>query len=558
MARVLATLILAPVAALALWLALSAQRPRAELVVAVDQIRTIDPHRVSWSDEIRIAQALFEGLTRLDARQDAPQPAVAARWERSDDGLRYRFELRPEARWSTGEPVIAEDFRRSWLRALDPDTESQYAALLFVIDGAQRYYESRLNDDDHDDATPESVGVAEAGDSALEVRLRAPCAYFLELTAFPTLAPVHRSVWAAARGAAPSWNRADEIIGNGPLTLASWQFKNHLWLERNGHYRERNVGPLSLEFLISSSPAASLISYETGRIDVLTDLEPETVAALRRARRCDLHVGDRFATFFFRVNCRRPPLDDPRVRQALSLAIERELLCEHVTALGETPAYTFVPTTALDALTQPRADGGAARYRPPPGLMHRASTSERVSRARELLAASDYAALPRALEIAFAPEPVQQRRIAEAIQAMWERNLGIPVQLRVTERHFLSTRIRELDYDVARSDWYGDYLDPSTFLDLFHVSSAQNRTGWSNAEYDRLIAAAAHEPDGQRRYDLLSQAERILCEQELPILPLYHKRGTFLIRDDVQGLGDNLRGALPVHRARRSGGAKSP
>lgn len=564
MLRALLGILLAACAGVLTWLALSAGTPRAELTVAVDQIRTIDPHRVSWADEIQIAQALFEGLTRLNPDTLEPEPACAERWERSADGREYTFFLRSEARWSNGEPVTADDFCFSWLRVLDPKVESQYAALLFVLQGGEAYYLSRLNDDPADDAPGQTVGVHAADARTLRVQLTAPCPYFLDLTSFPTLAPVHPPTvrrltcrdGQVRRGTTRLWTRPEHFIGNGPFVLKSWEFKHRLWLERNaGYWDAQSIALRSLEFFITS-PAAGLLSYQTGRVDLVRGLDPEIVAALRaaqeRGERRDVHVGDRFATYFVRVNCRRPPLDDARIRQALSLGVDREALCAHVTGMGETPAYTYVPRGALPLLCRERDGLPAVCYEPPGGLGASLSRDQRLARARALLAECGYdLATARPIELAFAPEPVQQRRVAEALQAMWAQNLGLRVELRVNERHYLSTRIRELDYDLARSDWYGDYMDPTTFLDMFHSASGQNRTGWSNAAYDGLLAAAAHETDDARRYALLAEAERILCEQELPIVPLYFKRGNFLLNPQVQGLRDNIRDFLPVHRARR-------
>jgi ABC-type oligopeptide transport system substrate-binding subunit len=157
----------------------------------------------------------------------------------------------------------------------------------------------------------------------------------------------------------------------------------------------------------------------------------------------------------------------------------------------------------------------------------------------------------RPIEIAFPPEP-EQRRVAEAVQRMLETGLGLRVELRSLEDAVLTARIRDLDYDLARSNWFGDYLDPSTFLDMFRTDDGQNRTGWSNAEYDRLIAAAGCEGDNERRYAELAAAERILCEEELPIIPLLCRRGTFLLNPRFEGLKDQVRDLLPIHRVRRA------
>lgn len=567
-------LLIMPALLLVVWLALTEPTPRADIAVACDQIRTVDPHRVSWVDEIQIAAALFEGLTRLNAETLMPEPGVAQRWVRSTDGRTYTFFLREDARWSDGRPVLAEHFRQSWLMALDPQIESQYASLLFVIEGAETYYRSRLDGDlaaaaiSTDPVPASTVGVEAVDERTLRVRLAAPCSFFLELTAFPTFAPlppdpVERFAYRGGRvlrGTRHLWTRPENIVTNGAFTLARWDFRHRLVLVRNPHYwGSGHISLETIELFITSSPTAALLAYETGRLDFVRGLEAETVRVLlkeqERGLRRDVHVGDRFATYFLRINCRRPPFDDANLRKALSLAIDREALCRHVTGLGEAPAYTLVPHGAIEKMPRQGPDGLTVLYTPPRGLGADLTAEQRTELAREYLRRrhdGGRGAGPVRIELAFAPEPVQQRRIAEAVQAMWERELGLRVELRVNERTVLGTRIRELDYDIARSDWYGDYMDPATFLDMFHSASGQNRTGWSDALYDDLIAAAAVEADDARRYELLAQAEARLCEEELPIIPLFFKRGSFLLRPEIEGLFDNVRDMHPIHRARRA------
>lgn len=567
MARFIIVLAALAVVGLTGSLALRAPRPVADFVVAIDTLRTIDPARVSWQDELQAVGALYEGLTRLDPSTLSPAPGVAAEWTLSDDGLRFEFRLRPEARWSSGQRVVAGDFRLAWLRVLDPRTEAQYAGLLFGIAGARAYYESRLNAAQGDDLPAERVGIEAPEDGRLLVTLAQPCPYFLELTSFATLAPVHPASverddpadGPARRWARRVWTRAENLICNGPFVLREWSFKDRLLLERSPSYWDRDAIELNtIELQICPDPTVALLSYETGGVDLVRTLEPNVSSALRRqaelGRRPDFHCGDRFATFFFRVNCSRPPLDDVELRRALALAIDRSALCESVLANGETPAYGYVPPAAAPLMTRAGADGREVRYEPVAGLGAGLSQSQREEQARACLARSRFVEqiATRPIEIAVAPDPPQQRRIAEAVQVMWERVLGIRVSLQLLERKVLNQRIATLEYDLARSDWYGDYLDPSTFLDMFTSGNGQNRTGWSCAAYDRLIAAAQVEADHARRYALLHQAEALLCVDELPILPIYFKRGGFLLRPEFTGLRDNVLDVFPIHFVRRA------
>jgi oligopeptide transport system substrate-binding protein len=585
MLRVLLAITVVPTLCLVGWLAVSTRTPRAEFVVASDELRTIDPHRVSFMDEIMVAQALFEGLTRLNPETLTPEPAVAESMpEISADGTTYVFRLRANLRWSNGRPITAEHFRWSWLRVLEPSVAAQYASLLFVVDGARAYYDARRGGRM---PSHETVGIEALDERTLRVRLAGPCSYFLDLTTFPTLAPVYppaitRAADETGRGedvADHRWTKPENIVCNGLFVLKQRDFKQRLLLERNREhweypeYRELRraesgasaARPLrmpvdSIEVFMASTPAAALIAYETGRIDLVRGVEPEVARVLKqqseRGQRADFNVSPLFATFFLRVNCTREPFDDPELRKALSLAIDREAICSHVLGLGETPADTHVPRTAGGEMPREAPDGETVYYDPPDGLgtirllgnRIPMPYGERIKLARKHLDTSRYVTRARPIELLYASDPPQQRKIVEAVQAMWESALGVRVELRVMERKVLSERIRQLDYDVVRSDWYGDYMDPSTFLDMFASDSGQNRTGWRNERYDQLIAAATITADNRRRFDLLRDAERVLCEEELPILPIYHKCGNFLLNPRFEGLAGNSRDLLLIAR----------
>ncbi|MEW6197381.1 MAG: peptide ABC transporter substrate-binding protein [Planctomycetota bacterium] len=565
MPRVLLASLLVPALALLAGLGFVQRAPRADFVLTSGEPRTLDPHRVSWLPEIQLAATLFEGLTRLNDETFAPEPAVAERWDVGPDGRVYVFHLRPTARWSTGEPVTAEDFRFAWLRVLDPRSEAPYANLLFAVRGARDYYNSRRNADDADDVPAGAVAVLADGERTLRVELSGPCPYFLELTSFITLAPVHRPTlerWAyrdgrVLRSTQHLWTRPAHLVGNGPFRLTRWEFKRSIGLERNPHYWDAaTLDVHTIEAWITTDPGAALIAYETGRADLVRWLEAPVAEVLQAeqaaGRRQDFYTGDRFATFFYRVNCRRPPLDNPELRKALSLAIDRAALCKHVLRLGEPPAWTLVPRPALARMTRSGPGDTVVRYEPPSGLGAALSPAQRAELAREYLRRSGFGTRsePRPIEITFPPDP-EQRALAEAVQAMWESTLGLRVELRPQEPKVLSSRIRDLDYDVARSDWFGDYLDPDAFLGLFVSVSGHNRTGWTHAEYDRLVGEAAGEADDARRYALLAAAERILCEEELPIIPVFHRRGNYLLNPRFTGLRDNVRDLLQIHRVRR-------
>jgi oligopeptide transport system substrate-binding protein len=570
--RVLALIILAPVLAVLAWLALGEHTPRADFVVASQEPRTLDPHRVSWIAEIQLANTMFEGLTRLNSDSFQPEPAVAESWDVDEHQTNWTFHLRPDARWSDGEPVTAADFRFSWLRVLDPAIGAQYAGLLFVIDGAEALYRSRLNNLAGEQLPPETVGIDAADEHTLRVRLAAPCSYFLDLTSFPTFAPVHPATvqrWSYRDGrplpqAQHLWVRPGRIVCNGAFVLTHWGFKQSIRLERNPYYWDRSsIDVNSIEVHITADPYAALLAYETGSVDLVHGLESSVARVLmaeqQAGRRADFHIGDRFATSFYRVNCRRPPLDNADFRRALSLAIDRAAICEHVLCLGEKPAETYIPPAVAPLMPRRTPDGRTIYYQSPEPLGEGLTYAGRVELARDhlrrYLAAvgiSDIADI-RPIELAFGPDP-EQRRVAEAIQQMWESALGLRIELRTLEAKVLSSRLRNLDYDLVRSSWFGDYMDPSTFLTIFATDNGQNFTGWSNSDYDHLIVSAAVEADNERRYALLSQAEQVLCDN-CPVLTVFHRRGNFLLNPRFTGLNDHPRDLLPLHRVRRVRGA---
>ncbi|MBK9120929.1 MAG: peptide ABC transporter substrate-binding protein [Phycisphaerales bacterium] len=561
----LALLILVPTTAVLVTLALGERSQRADFVVVTLEPRTLDPQRLSWLHEIQLAAALFEGLTRLNAATFVPEAAVAEQWEVSPDRREFTFHLRPTARWSNGEPVTAEHFRFAWLRALDPKAEAAYANLFFVIDGAEAYYRSRLEDATTSALPAETVGIAVLGPHTLRITLTAPCAYFLDLTSFIAFVPLHPPTlerWAyrdgqVLRGTQHLWLRPENIVCNGAFVLHDWAFKERVWLERNPHYWDTDtIAVDTIEGTIMGDMNAALIAYRTGRVDFVRGVERTVAQALlaeqAAGRRSDFRTGERFASFFFRVNTKRPPFDNVELRKALSLALDRDAICAHVMGLGEQPAYSFVPRAAIPLMERSGPDGGVIHYTPPEGLGAGLTQAEREVLAREHLARSGLgmAVARRPIELAFAGGDAEQRLIAEAVQSMWERVLGVRVSLLQMEGKVLTTKLRNLDYDVARATWFGDYMDPSTFLELFTTHNGTNLTGWSFVAYDELIAAAAVEGDNLERFRLLAAAERILVEDALPILPLFFRQGNYLLQPRFEGVNDNVRDLLQIHRVR--------
>lgn len=461
--------------------------------------QTLDPARMVGLPDVTVALGLFEGLTTLHPRTLRPMPGIAESWTVEDAGRTYRFRLRPSL-WSDGSPLAAADFAYAWRRVLQPDTGAAYASLFQCVESFRPL----------DGLT-------------LEVRLRDPVPYFLELAAFATFAPVQRRCIEAHDRA---WTRPEHLVCNGPFTLAEWRPFERIVLRKNPRYWD--AARVALDevrvFAITDSETA-LKKYLNGEVDWIREVPGPKIADA--ARLPGFRYSPQLNTYFFRFNVTRPPLDDPRVRKAFSLAVDKESIARHLLRAGQRPARSFVPPIL-------------------PGYTPAKGPACDPAEARRLLAQAGFPggrSFPRLTLLYNSSESHQQ--IAETLQHMWRTELGIRVALFNQEWGVYQNSMRTRDYDIARSSWVGDYADPSTFLDCFGAGNGNNRTGWSNAEYDRLLALAAAEAHAARRAGLYRQAERILVCDEMPILPLYFYVNAYLVHPRVQGVYDNSRNLHP-------------
>ncbi len=469
---------------------------------------SIDPALASGQPDGRVCRLLFEGLTREDPRTLEPTPGQAERWEVSPDGLVYTFHLRRGIRWSDGRPVTAEDFRWSWLRVLKPATASRYASTLLPIRGAARYNSGELTDSS-------AVGIAAPDDSTLVVTLERPTAYFLYLTQFYTALPVRRDVierWG------PAWTRPGHLIGNGAFTLASWRQNDRFVFERSAGYWDAAAVRLHRVVaysVVDLSTATNL--YKAGVIDwdPSGGIPSSAIEAIRRY--ADYRNGRFQALYFYSINVTRRPFDDVWVRRALNFAVDRDAIANELLKRSREPWGNMTPD-------------GYAGYRRPEGLRFDPAY------ARACLARAGYPGgrgFPR-LQLLFNTSE-DNRRIAEVVQAMWTRELGIPVELQNQEWGSYLEATSSLHYDVARRSWIGDYLDPYTFLGIWRGGDGNNRTGWDDARYDSLLDAAERTLDPAARFALLARAEARLLDQ-CPVIPIYHYSTNELVKPYVQGL----------------------
>lgn len=464
---------------------------------------TLDPAKITGQPEGRIAYALFEGLTAFD-QTGTPQPGVAERWEISPDGRTYTFHLRNDAKWSNGEAVTSADFLRSWKRTLTPLTASEYAYQLHYVRNARAFNEGKL-------ANFDEVGLRAPDPLTFVVELDNPTPFFLDLCAFVTLLPVHTSSVELAEATSKAWMKPGHVIGNGAFTLEEWRLFDRIRLRRNPRYwNVANVGMGSIDVLPTANRITAFNFYATGVADLMMDKNLTPTSLLTELRkRPDFHSAPFLGNYFIRFNTRRKPFEDPRVRLAFSMVIDKAYLTENISRAGEKPAYSFTPP-------------GTAGYEPPPGVDHN------PVRARQLLAEAGYpggAGFPPVNYLTTGEQGGVDQDLAVEIQSMLARELGVSLQLQRQEWKVYLATMSSMDYDFCRASWIGDYKDPNTFLDCFVTDGGNNRTGWSNARYDELIAAAGRELDRDRRFAIFREAEQILISQEAPICPLYYYVG---------------------------------
>ncbi len=489
-------------------------RPRADLVLCNGaEPQTLDPALVSGQLEGRLCSALYEGLTRRDSRGKSI-PAAAKSWDISPDGKTYIFHLRPDLRWSNGDPVTSSDYRESWLRALHPNTASPYAEIFFGITNAQEFNQGK--------SPVESVGLQTPDPLTLRVQLTHPLPYFPSLTSFTTYLPVHQ---ATVTKYGDRWAQPGTWVGNGPYRLFDWKINDRVSLEKNPLYHSpERIRLQRIDALAVTRASTAFNLYSSGQADLLLDkgLIPSLMLPQLRGR-ADFHPGPLFATYFYRFNVTRPPFQDVRVRRAFALAIDKETIVERITRGNEPIAQSLTPR-------------GIADYDPPEGLPSDPTT------AQGLLKLAGYPqgrGFPRVSLLYNKSELNEQ--IAVEIQAQWKRVLGVEVELRNQEWATYLRSLDELDFDIARSSWVGDYDDPNTFLDCFVTGRGNNRTGWSDPTYDSLLNRALAEPNPTKRLQLLASAETILVTQALPIIPLYHFVGCLMFDPNRwEGLYPNL------------------
>lgn len=491
---------------------------------------SLDPAVIVAQADGRIVLSMFEGLTRLEPVAARAVPGLAERWDISPDGKTYTFHLRTNLMWSTGEPITADDVVFSWIRELDPATASDYAGQLYYVKNAEDFNTGKITNSS-------LVGVHALDKFTVRVELNHPTLFFLDICAMPLTCIVPRQT---IQKYGDQWLNARPLPVSGAYELESWRLNDRVRLRKNPNYWDAaNTQSEIVDILPIGTPNTALSLYERGQADIVWDKElvpTELMDVL--SKRPDFHVFTMLGTYFVRFNVARKPFDDPRVRRALALAVDKERIVKKITRCGEPTTSHLVPP-------------GTANYDAPEGLGFDPDL------ARKLLAEAGYPGgkgFPR-FEYLFgegASGTKLHENVAVELQQMWHDELGINMDLRQIEQQVFWGVESRMDYTASQSDWIGDYNDANTFLGMFLTGDGNNETGWSNARYDELVHAANETTDPMAREKMFQEAETILVRDEVPIVPLYVYVGiNYFDTNKISGIWQNILDDHPLRTIRK-------
>mgnify|MGYP003575520609 FL=1 len=585
--------------------------PRADFTfINRGEVFTLDPQRMSYMQDFRFAYALYEPLVRWNNENDSVEPAAASLPEVSFDQRTYTFHILPEAKWSNGDPVTAHDFVYSWQRLLWPDTAADYSTLLFVIDGAEDFFnwrtsqlasfgvdKSRERANELLDAAKrrfaDTVGLRALDDFTLQIRLRRPCPYFLDLCGFAVLHPVYRPCvegwvlsdsmrqalrehgWAQIE-APPmearafisldpatgrieqkhEWSRPRKLICNGPYVLDEWRYKRDMRLKRNPlFHRPEMVKNENVQCISIEDANTTVLAYATGDVDWLTDVTAEYVPDMlaergvyeqRHRAEIDLFLaqglsldealascpapqsGERrniramptFGTEFIQFNCRpmlpdgrKNPFADARIRRAFAMAIDKNEIVNNVTRLNEPVVGSIVPPNSIAgyraangvAFDRTRAmdELAAAGWKYDNGMLNNASGEE----------------FP-VIDLMYSTRTQRSQWMMLNLRDQWQDALNVRIELRPADPKFYGDSLQYGKFMISHGRWYGDYGDPTTFLDIFRTNDGNNDRGYSNPRVDQLLEGASRELDAAKRFRMLEECERYVMDEEAPLVPI--------------------------------------
>jgi oligopeptide transport system substrate-binding protein len=477
---------------------------------------TLDPHRNEENNGSHILRDLFEGLV-TETADGKLEPGVAQSWSVSSDGRTYVFMLRQDARWSNGDPVTALDFVAGLQRTVDPATASTYAGLIYPIVNAAQITQGML--------APSALGVRALDEHTLEIELTAPTPYFLQLLTHSATYPLHRASFALH---GDDFARPGNLVSNGAYRLTEWVVNSHIRLDKNEYYSgAENVAIDTVYYHSIEDKEAELRRYRAGELDYTFEIPNSRYQWIKENLGDELHVAPYLSVYFYGFDTTEPPFDDVRLRQALSMAIDRRIITEQVNGIGEVPAYGLIPPGVVDYESQ------SYDWRD-------LSDSERIAEAQRLYRAAGFSdAEPLRTELRYNTSE-NHRRLAVAIASMWKSALGVEVDIVNQEwKVLLQERRDPAKWDILRYGWTGDYNDPFTFLEIFQSDHGQNFTGIKSARFDDILARASAELDPRERARLLAMGERTLLD-EYPVIPIYFYVSKHLVKPYVKGFQSNI------------------
>ncbi len=481
----------------------------------------LDPHVIQGVPEHNIIKALFEGLVTVNPKDLSPIPGVAERWEVSPDGKTYTFYLRQNAAWSNGDPLTADDFVKSYERILNAKLAAPYAEMLFLLEGGAEYNSGKLPDFT-------KVGVKALGPKKLQVTLKAPASYFLAMLNHDAWYPVHTPTidkFGKRYDKNNRWTRPENIVSNGAFVLKEWKPQVEIVVTKNPKYWDANQVRLKeIHFYPIESNDAEERAFRGGQLHTTNTVPTDKVDSYKKSG-SSLRIEPYYGAYYYRVNVdktkeKNPALLDPRVRRALAMSIDRDSITKNVLRAGQFPAYSLTPP-------------GPAGYRP------KEQTKFDPDGARRLLSEAGFPGgkgVPKVSVLINTSE--DHKKVAEAIQQMWKKELGIDVEIVNQEWKVYLASQHALDYQIGRAAWIADFPDPNAFLDIMTSGNGNNETGFASPEYDKLISDS-WSATGAARIEILQKAEAILM-QEMPVIPIYFYTRNYLIVSSVKGWFPNL------------------
>jgi len=477
---------------------------------------TLDPHRAEGVPASNILRDLFEGLV-VELPNGEYIPGVAESWTVSEDSKRYVFKIRKNAKWSNGDAFTAYDYVYSFKRSVDPKTLSNYSSMLYPIKNARAIVMG--------EASPEQLGVYSEDENTLVVELEKPTPYFLSLLTHSTTYPVHRE---SIEKLGKLFTRPGNLVSNGAFKLEEWRVQSHIKIIKNEQYWDNENTTLEATYYYSLDDANSALKrYRANELDFTDTIPLEQLTLIKNRMADEYRVAPYFGSYYYGFNNTKAPFkNNPKLRTALNMAIDRDILVNIVIGAGQIPAYSFVPPVKTFQPIEPEWSTW--------------SKEKREAEALRLYQEAGYSKdKPLEVEILYNTSE-NHKKVALAVAAMWKQALGAKTILRNQEwKVFLDTRRMQNETQIFRAGWIGDYDDPYTFSQMLHAENEMNHPGYNSKEYNRLVDLAATKNAGEDRLNDLRAAERVLTK-DLPIIPLYFYVSQHMIKPWVIGLEDNV------------------